>query len=94
MCHAISRHVPDFDQNYRHKEWADLLVSTGDLSQVTYTIVSHVVPMTAKRFLDLWRSHKRINAGAALLDELTDYLADRSMKTVGLPYLCVAWTAR
>ena len=96
----IRRHVPEFDDTYRQKDWANILTSTGDFSEVQYQSVAHTVNMSLDRYLDLWRSHNRLTttAGAdrfaALLNDLQAFLLQRKEPEVSVPYLCEAWTAR
>ena len=96
----IRRHVPEFDDTYRQKDWANILTSTGDFSDVEYHAVAHTVNMSPERYLDLWRSHNRLTttAGAGrfatLLEDLQAFLLQRTEPEVPVPYLCEAWTAR
>src|SRR5690606_20857399 len=58
---AINRPVPEFTHAYRDSDWEAVLTSTGDFTDVQCEDARHVVPMTRERFLDLWRSHNRLN---------------------------------
>ena len=97
---AVRRHVPDFSHAYRDEDWSGILRSTGDFESVELDEERHVVAMDRARFLDLWRSHHRLNtiAGparfAAFLADLERHLADVGVDDVEVPYLCRAWTAR
>jgi ubiquinone/menaquinone biosynthesis C-methylase UbiE len=96
---AIKRLVPDFDERYRDKPWEQTLTSTGDFNQVAFRRQRHVVPMSRERFLDLWRSHNRLQATAGaerynvLLKEIAEHLETRQIAVIEVPYLCKAWTA-
>jgi len=93
-------HRMAIDDNYREMKWGDVLVSTGDFTDVAYFEARHVVPMSPERYLDLWRSHNRLRTlstpeqFAAFMQELTDYLASRGDEPIEVSYLCKAWTAR
>jgi ubiquinone/menaquinone biosynthesis C-methylase UbiE len=97
---AIRRHLPDFDEAYRDKPWRAILESTGDFEFYNERSVAHVVQMSRERYLNLWRSHNRLNtiAGpdrfAAFMAELTDYLDRHSLESIDVPYRCEAWSAR
>ncbi len=97
---AISRHVPEFDHHYRARDWKHELLSTGDFTEVIYHREEHAVWMSRQRFLNLWRSHNRLNttAGpqrfAALMVEVEQHLTERCGDDVEIPYACEAWTAR
>lgn len=94
---AIERLVPDFDEGYRARDWAEVLTSTSHFAAPYEMAVPHVVPMTVERYLDLWRSHNLLNSAAgaegmrALLAELTERLD--GLDTVDVPYICRCWTA-
>lgn len=96
---ALSRHVPDFDHDYRTRDWAKELVSTGDFTMVTPLSASHTVRMSKPRFLELWRSNNQLNtiAGperlAAFFADLEDHLKTIGAEEIDVPYLCKAWTA-
>lgn len=97
---AIRRHVPDFDEAYRADHWPSILESTGDFKVVGHRVVSHAVPMSRERYLDLWKSHNRLNvtAGpkcfASLLGEIKAHLQGQGIEEVMVPYYCEAWSAR
>ena len=94
---AIHRHVPEFDDHYRHADWPDALQSTGDFTDAHSDIEDQVITMTRQRYLNLWRSHNRLNTLAgpvaivAFFDELQEYLTTDS---VDVPYRCFSWTVR
>jgi SAM-dependent methyltransferase len=96
---AIRRCLPDFDEAYRNKPWQEILGSTGDFTFCNHRTVAHVVRMPKERYLNLWRSHNRLNtlAGpdrfAAFILELTDYLDNRGLEAIDVPYDCEAWSA-
>jgi len=96
---AIHRRLPEFDDNYREIDWGEVLVSTGDFSDVARGQQRHVVKMSAQRYLDVWRSHHRLTvlAGperfALILEDLARLLAEDGIDHVDVPYLCTAWTA-
>jgi hypothetical protein len=91
--------VPGFDEAYRLRDWAAELVATGDFRSVMPLELRHVVPMTAARFLDLWRSHNRLNASAGperfaqVLGEIRQLLERRNVTALDVPYVCRAWSA-
>lgn len=97
---AIRRHVPDFDEAYRNRPWAKILASTGDFTFLNQRTVLHTIEMTIERYLNLWKSHNRLNtiAGperfAAYYQDLSRYLEKRADKTVAVPYHCEAWSVR
>ncbi|PQO27776.1 class I SAM-dependent methyltransferase [Blastopirellula marina] len=97
---AIRRNIPEFDEAYHDKPWNQILESTGDFEFVQKDTLSHVVPMSKERFLDLWNSHNRLNniAGPERFQrfyaELASYLATIDADTIDVPYLCQAWSAR
>lgn len=97
---AIGRHVPEFDEAYRNRDWASVLESTGDFVSLSHRVVPHTVAMSKQRYLELWRSHNRLNntAGperfAAFFDELRRFLEQRRIEQVDVPYRCEAWSAR
>lgn len=97
---AIRRHVPDFDEAYRHCSWGDVLESTGDFKLLSHHAERHTVAMSRERYLDLWRSHNRLNYTAgperfnALINELTAELDAQAIETVDVPYRCEAWSCR
>lgn len=97
---AITKHVPEFDHEYRQKDWATTLCSTGDFDAVVHRSIRHVVPMTKRRFVDLWRSLNQLNSVAgpermnSFIAELNGYLTDVHADQIDVPYVCEAWTAR
>ncbi len=97
---AIRRHVPDFDEAYRDRAWGEILESTGDFSFLGHRTERHVISMPRERYLDLWRSHNRLNiiAGpqrfAAFMTELVAYLDQHDLQVIDVPYNCEAWSAR
>ena len=62
---AIRRHVPDYDEAYRNRPWQTTLESTGDFTFANHRTVKHQICMSQERFLNLWRSHNRLNTLAA-----------------------------
>jgi hypothetical protein len=60
----------------------------------------HIVTMQSERYLDLWRSHNRLNSLAGVerfsyfMDDLTGYLSNQGIETVDISYDCEAWSAR
>jgi len=97
---AITRIVPEFTHAYRDTDWAATLTSTGDFADVAVHEAEHVVAMSAKRYVDLWRSHNRLNAAAGperfnrLIVELEEHLRAQETSEVAVPYLCRAWSVR
>lgn len=97
---AIRRFVPEFDEAYRKRTWTEILQSTGDFRFVVQRVVSHSVLMSRDRFLDLWKSHNRLNtiAGpdrfAAFFNALTAYLEQNGCQEIEVPYVCRAWSVR
>ncbi|TWT39236.1 class I SAM-dependent methyltransferase [Blastopirellula retiformator] len=97
---AIRRHVPDFNEAYRNRDWDQLLASTGDFRFVGRFEKRHAVLMSPDRYLQLWHSHNRLanSAGperlAAFLAELKDYLQQEEIPQVEVAYQCEAWMAQ
>jgi SAM-dependent methyltransferase len=97
---AIRRLVPDFDEAYRNRDWPTILESTGDFVFVNARMVQHIVPMSKERYLELWRSHNRLNTIAGperfqqLLMEIENYLATRNVAEIQVPYRCETWPVR
>jgi SAM-dependent methyltransferase len=97
---AIEKYVPDFGEAYRDQSWPMVLESTGDFVFVSHRSVRHEIRMSQERYLDLWRSHNRLNTLAGpekfrlLLGEIQQYLKERGISEVKLPYRCDAWSAR
>ncbi|HEV8632031.1 MAG TPA: class I SAM-dependent methyltransferase [Thermoanaerobaculia bacterium] len=94
----IEQIVPGFDEGYRARDWSAVLVEGGWFARAERLEVRHQVEMSRERYLDLWRSHNVLANSATseevarLLADLTPLLPDRG--TVGVPYVCRAWTAR
>jgi SAM-dependent methyltransferase len=94
----IEELVPGFDEGYRARDWAAVLVSTGHFAAPRRHEVRHVVAMTAARYLDLWRSHHLLAEAAGaegvarLLDRIAPLLPADGV-AVDVPYVCRAWTA-
>ena len=97
---AIRRHVPDFDEAYCNRPWKETLESTGDFTFVIRRTVSHAIPMSRERFLQLWKSHNRLTtiAGpirfAAFFEELSGHLERLSIDLINVRYDCESWSAR
>jgi SAM-dependent methyltransferase len=97
---AIEKYVPDFGEAYRDQSWHTVLESTGDFVFVSRQSVRHEIRMSEERYLDLWRSHNRLNTLAdpekfrALLAEIEHHLKERGLSEVHVPYRCDAWSAR
>jgi SAM-dependent methyltransferase len=97
---AIRRHVPEFDEAYRNRAWNEILESTGEFRAVHFRTVPHIIPMTRERYLDLWRSHNRLNNTAgplrfeAFFQDLQEYLDREKLEVIDVPYNCEAWSAR
>lgn len=96
----IDAMVPNFDEGYRMRDWAAVLTSTGHFEDVELDEVRHVVPMSHERFLELWRSHNKLNYACreigldGFLAKLAEHLRDHEPDPVDVPYRCRAWTAR
>lgn len=100
---AIRRHVPGFEEAYRANRSGDnssILESTGDFTFVNHNRVSHTVTMSVERYLDLWRSHNRLNSIAgpvrftAFFNNLIDHLNQVQPEQIDVRYDCDAWSAR
>ncbi len=97
---ALRRLVPEFDEAYRDRSWKNILESTGDFAFLAHRVVRHQVNMSKERYLDLWRSHNRLNNTAgpvrfdAFLNELVEYMTSQRIEQVDVPYDCEAWSAR
>ena len=97
---AIRRHVPEFDEAYRNRPWKEILESTGDFTFVIQRTISHTIPLSRERFLQLWKSHNRLNtiAGpirfAAFFQDLSEYLEQHSIDQINVRYDCESWSAR
>ncbi|EDM76286.1 hypothetical protein PPSIR1_07837 [Plesiocystis pacifica SIR-1] len=91
--------TPGFDEGYRARDWPAFLTSTGHFEAPVVDEVPHVLTLDHARFLDLWRSHNKLNAAlgpeamAGLLTELEALLAADFPGPVEVPYRCRAWTA-
>ncbi len=94
----IEQHVPDFFPVYRETDWMEVLSSTGAFSSVTFDSCRHRVPMSIHRYLEVWKSHHRLNliAGkerfSVFIQALSVELDRRSVREVIVPYECRAWT--
>lgn len=97
---AILRHIPDFREHYDGTDWGPVLESTGDFQLLHRRTVSHVVPMTRARYLNLWRSHHwmqhlaKPGAFENFLAELEAHLAEENIDEIEFPYECRSWSAR
>jgi ubiquinone/menaquinone biosynthesis C-methylase UbiE len=98
---AIIKHVvPDFDDNYRENDWAAVLTSTGHFTDVHTINIRHEIDMPKERFLNLWRSHNRLNtiAGPKRFAEIIEAIGSELDRADGqgvvVPYMCKSWTAR
>ncbi len=97
---AIRRHVPDYDEAYRNRPWQAILESTGDFAFEMHRVITHKIRMSQERYLNLWKSHNRLNtlAGperfAALFHDIREYLEQRGLNEFDVPYRCEAWSAR
>jgi ubiquinone/menaquinone biosynthesis C-methylase UbiE len=96
----IRRYAPAFDEAYRSQApWGKVLGTTGHFGQVQYLEAEHVVPMSAERFVNLWRSHNSLNVAAGaggiepMLGELSRHLDELGLGKVEVPYITRAWTA-
>jgi SAM-dependent methyltransferase len=96
----ITRFSPDFDEGYKQRDWASILVSTGDFESVLETTATHAIRAPKSRFLDLWRSHNTLNVAigrdgvAKMLAEI-DAAWPRFADADGLAtiaYVAKAWT--
>lgn len=93
----LKRFVPEYDVDYRRRDWSSILLSTGDFERPCIDEQRHTVSMTRQRYLDLWRSNNRIAhfAGDRLpgfLQALRQLLGESRQQTIEVPYLCQAWT--
>lgn len=95
---TIQQVAPGFDEGYRDRDWSAVLPSSGHFEPPIELAVPHVVTMTGRRFLDLWRSHNLLShaAGEAGLARILAVLAERldDDENVPVPYVCRAWSAR
>lgn len=96
----IEQQAPGFDEGYRHRDWASVLTSTGDFTDVEHDEVHHAITMSHARVLDLWRSHNKLTHAlgetglAGLLAELAEHMREHEPDPVEVPYRCRAWTAQ
>lgn len=92
--------VPAYEERYRLRDWTAELQETGDFRGVQTLELRHVVPMGRERFMDLWRSHNRLNATAgperfrAIIAALERMMDRRAGAGFEVPYVCRAWAAR
>ncbi|WP_010581686.1 class I SAM-dependent methyltransferase [Schlesneria paludicola] len=97
---AIRRIVPEFDEAYRQLHWDQILESTGDFRFVSHFNVRHTITMSRERYLELWKSHNRLNtlAGPARFhqfwQQLVAHLDQQQCEQIDVPYDCKAWSAR
>lgn len=97
---AIRRIVPEFDEAYRERSWDQILESTGEFRFVSQLSLRHTIAMSRERYLDLWKSHNRLNtlAGPARFNEfcqqLIQYLDQLQCEQIDVPYDCRTWSAR
>lgn len=95
---TIKHFVPDFEGNYRQRDWPTVLTSTGDFADVRHEQQRHVIVMTRERFVNLWRSHNRLSvtAGPQVLERVIEAIKRQvaDSPTIDMPYLCRAWTVR
>jgi SAM-dependent methyltransferase len=97
----IATFAPDFDEGYKHRDWANILVSTGDFEYVVKTTATHAIRAPKSRFMDLWRSHNTLNVAigrdgvAKMLTEIDAawprFADDDGLATIA--YVAKAWTA-
>jgi SAM-dependent methyltransferase len=92
--------VPDYEERYGLRDWAAELQATGDFSSVQALELRHTVPMKAGRFMNLWRSHNRLNSTAGprrfaqIMGKLQAMLDGRGESRFDVPYLCRAWSVQ
>ncbi len=92
--------VPEFDELYRQQDWSEVLTSTGDFSDVIFRQQEHTFSLSHEQFLNFWRSHNRFTftAGAKrreqALEKIGEYLDSLADKTLEIPLVCRAWSAR
>ncbi len=89
--------VPGYEERYRERDWASELVTGGWFGDVRPFELMHTVRMTRERYLNLWRSHNRLNASAGperfpLLLARIDALVPAG--EFDIPYRCRAWSVR
>ena len=62
--------------------------------------MAHQVRMSQERYLDLWKSNNQLNSLAgperfeSLFKDIREYLKQRGLGEVDVPYRCEAWSAR
>jgi predicted ferric reductase len=77
-----------------------VLTSTGDFDSVEHDEVRHVIRMSHERFLELWRSHNKLNWACReigiepFLAALREHLREHEPDPVDVAYRCRAWTVR
>lgn len=97
---AIIQRIAPFDELYRVTDWAAILSATGHFTGIIARELRHVVPMPRQRFIDLWRSHNRLNATAGperfarIVEAIGQLFDERGWTALDVPYVCRAWTAR
>jgi ubiquinone/menaquinone biosynthesis C-methylase UbiE len=80
------------------KEWAQVLPSTGDFTDVIFFEARHQIAMSHQRYLGAWRSVNDIQAQAgperfeALMKAIEEIIAP--LPNIVVPYKTRAWTAR
>jgi SAM-dependent methyltransferase len=91
--------APAFDEQYRSAiDWPAVLTSTGDFAHPVCDTADHAIRMTRERFLELWKSHNRLNVSigeqgmSRLLGALADCLDRHGASDVDVHYRTVAWT--
>lgn len=93
----IEEMAPGFDEGYRDRDWAAILASTGDFDDVALDEERHSIPMSAERYLELWRSHhllRRAIGGEGIERLVAAMEAHIDDRDVDVTYVCRAWTAR
>jgi SAM-dependent methyltransferase len=96
---TIREFVPGYEERYRERDWSAELTATGDFAGVQTLELTHTVAMTRARFMNLWRSHNRLNATAGpdrfarLLVALEELLAGFPA-ALEVPYRCRAWSVQ
>jgi len=96
----IRRQVPEFDEAYRRRPWNETLELTGHFRMVNHRTIRHSVSMSRERFLELWKSHNRLNTVAGtdrfsrFIAELAEHLQDQCGEDIQVYYDCNSWSAR
>jgi len=96
----IRASVPGYEERYRERDWDAELVAGGHFDDVRRLTLRHAVRMSAARFMDLWRSHNRLNATAgperfpAVLAAIEALLREQGAAEFDVPYTCRAWSVR